>query len=113
MPAAEFGFEVWLIQGLKVGSCTMGFAVEDQDRSRLEDAAEIGELIGLTKGLFSWTLGGALQDGHSVADSGEDFSAPVCVFLRRKRGREYGLCDGQYGRQCQEQCYASPDHGVL
>ena len=66
-------------------------AVDHQDRPRLHHARYIEELIRLAQRLLSGAFGGALDDGHRVADLRHHPRAPRGIFFGRKDIGEHGL----------------------
>ncbi len=65
-----------------------GAAVDHQNRPRLYHAGQIEELIRLAQRLLPGPFGGALYDGHRVADLRHHLGAPGRVLIRREDIRE-------------------------
>ena len=77
-------------------------AVDQQDRARLDDAAEIEELVALAERLLAGALGRALQDRDSIADLRHDARTASGVFVGREDVGEDGLGTQAEGQREQQ-----------
>jgi hypothetical protein len=66
-------------------------SVEQEQRLRLDDTAEIVELVALTERLLARPVGGAFEHRDRVADALEDGGAPRGELLRREDRADDGL----------------------